>query len=129
MSVCRTSQENANLLLPYLLSCLLLIQAAIPIQAHTSWVTKSDGISALICTWRGEQEFFLDGERESPIRSDEHRTPACVFSLLLGTVVLSAALAAPFTLFQMASLAVDRVSYPTDLGRPHRQTIRAPPIG
>ena len=123
----RASHKNANRLLPYLLSCVLLIQAAIPIQAHTSWITDNNGITVLICTWQGEQEVHFGGDNESPIHSDEYRVPACLFSQLLSAVIVPAALAAPFTLFQLASLAVDRGSDLTDLRQPYRQAIRAPP--
>lgn len=128
MSMRSVNLKNANRLLPFLLSYLLLIQAAIPIQAHTNWVADNDGIIVLICTWQGLQEVVLDVDQESPIQSDEHRAPACVFSQLLGATIVPVALAAPFTLFQLTSIHVDRGSDLTNLSRPDRQTIRAPPI-
>ena len=114
--------------LPWLLSCVLLVQALIPIQAHTSWSSGANGLLVLVCSWKESHEIVFAGGSDRPIRPDEYSAAACVFSLLLGTAIMSAAIVSMQTLLQLASLQVVRGSDPIDLRPPYRQAIRAPPV-
>ena len=111
----------------WVLAYLLLAQALIPIQAHTQWATTPDGMVVVICTLQGERSAVLGVDTEDTQILDEYRSPACVFSSLLGATVASDSITEPTALFLSVATSVglpqDQPSLSTDLS----QAIRAPP--
>jgi hypothetical protein len=122
-----TQRRRSRGSLSWVLAYLLLAQALIPIQAHTQWATTPDGIVVVICTLQGERSAVLGGDTEDTQMLDEYRSPACVFSSLLGSTIASDSITEPTGLFLAVAappgLAQDRPS----LGPKLSQAIRAPP--
>jgi hypothetical protein len=114
--------------LPWLLSYLLLAQALFPIQAHTQWVTDSDGMVVAICSLLGERTAVIDVEHDDTTVLDEYRSPACLFSTLLGATVASSPIPVPEVRFLATVLQADPVRDLPTLRNPLVQAIRAPPM-
>ena len=113
--------------LGWVLTYLLLAQALIPIQAHTQWATTLEGMVVVICTLQGERSAVLGEGTEDTQILDEYRSPACVFSSLLGATVASDPITEPTALFLAVATAVGLPQNQPALGPSLSQAIRAPP--
>jgi hypothetical protein len=122
-----THRRRSRGLLSWLLSYVLLAQALFPIQAHTQWVTDPEGMVVVVCTLQGERTAVIDEDPEDGNALDEYRSPACVFSSLLGSTVASAATLEPSPLF-LATVSQDTLLWDLPgLGPDRTPAIRAPP--
>jgi hypothetical protein len=72
----------------WLLVFVLLGQAAIPLQAHTSLATNAAGQVVVICTWQGQRVERLPHGDNDQATADQW-SPAVVFSQLLASAATS----------------------------------------
>jgi len=128
MNVLSSHRRRSKGLLPWLLSYVLLAQALFPIQAHTQWVTNPDGMVVTICSLLGERTEVIDVDHDDTTVLDEYRSPACLFSTLLGATVASCPIPLPEARFLATALQADPVGERPTLRNPLVQAIRAPPI-
>lgn len=122
-----TQRRRSRGLISWLLSYVLLAQALIPIQAHTQWVTDSEGIVVVICTLQGERTAVIGGDKEDTDSLDEYRSPACVFSSLLGSAAASHVILEIHPFFQATTSQNTPSQDPPVLGPNLASAIRAPP--
>lgn len=112
------------------LACLLVAQALFPIQLHTRFAIGGDGQVMQICTLQGVKTVQLDpvsGEEQVLAHSDDTRSPACAFSLLMAGAITGSAAVLPGWLM-LATARVDPIPPKAPSAPVLRHTaIRAPP--
>lgn len=107
---------------------LLLMQGAIPLQAHTRLAHDASGQVVVVCTWDGTRTEVIDAPDADPGSTEAPLSPACLFSQLLSSAAPAAASLSPVTLYQLVpgdetGACPSLATAPDD---PYR--IRAPPI-
>jgi hypothetical protein len=120
-------RRRARGLLPWLLSCVFIAQSLFPIQAHTQLVVQPDGMVVVICSLMGERTEVVGNDREGTDPLDEYRSPACLFSTLLGATVVSSPLLVPEASFLTAAWRADSAQDLATHRKPLVQSIRGPP--
>lgn len=114
-------------LLSWLLGYALLAQALFPIQAHTQWGTGPDGMVVVICTFQGERTEVVGDDSQDTNALDEYRSPACVFSSLLGATIATSPSLQPSGLLRSTASSTAPIQDLSDHGPALTQAIRAPP--
>jgi hypothetical protein len=106
----------------------LLMQFALPLQAHTQLARDASGQVVVVCTWYGTRTEVIDDPETDPASTAGQLSPASLFSQLLSAAAAADTSWLPVTLYRGVA-GYGACSYPpftTASADPYR--IRAPPV-
>lgn len=110
------------------LAFVLLMQGAIPLQAHTQLANDGRGHVVIICTWDGQRTAEIDDPVADPDSSTARLSPSCLFSQLLSAAAPADASLLPFTLYRFIAGDNSRACPPFVSTSVDLRRIRAPPV-